>query len=182
MQAQAMSPLRRWAVQGARAGCADGDARPRRAHDLRRGPGSRCGAFDGFASLVQAWSGELQNRRACTPRGGAAWLPDGPHGTRDLRAGQRNAGHDRCRYREPVFFGMIRGAERAASDRGFTMLMMETLESEEVERAALDRLIPAVNGVILSSSHVGFGDSFGRQAQTTGAAQPDGQRGVIGGE
>jgi hypothetical protein len=80
MQAQAMSPLRRWAVQGARAGCADGDARPRRAHDLRCGPGSRCGAFDGFASLVQAWSGELQKPpsmyaawRSSLATGRAAW-------------------------------------------------------------------------------------------------------------
>jgi DNA-binding LacI/PurR family transcriptional regulator len=54
----------------------------------------------------------------------------------------------------PVFFGMIRGAERAASDRGFTMLMVETQESEEVERAALDRLIPVVDGVILSASRM----------------------------
>jgi DNA-binding LacI/PurR family transcriptional regulator len=81
----------------------------------------------------------------------------------------------------PVFFGMIRGAERAASDRGFSMLMVETQESEEVERAALDRLIPVVDDVILSASRR-LGDSLGRQAQTTGAAQPDGQRGVIGGE
>src|SRR5512132_1483291 len=54
----------------------------------------------------------------------------------------------------PVFFGMIRGAERGASDRGFTMLMVETQESEEVERAALDRLIPVVDGVILSASRM----------------------------
>jgi DNA-binding LacI/PurR family transcriptional regulator len=54
----------------------------------------------------------------------------------------------------PVFFGMIRGAKRAASDRGFTMLVVETQEFEEVERAALDHLIPAVDGVILSSSRM----------------------------
>jgi LacI family transcriptional regulator len=36
----------------------------------------------------------------------------------------------------PVFFGMIHGAERAASDRGLTMLMVET----------------QVDGVILSAS------------------------------
>jgi DNA-binding LacI/PurR family transcriptional regulator len=46
------------------------------------------------------------------------------------------------------------GAERAASDRGFTMLMVETQESEGVERAALDRLIPVVDGVILSASRM----------------------------
>ena len=88
MHAQAMSPLRRWAVQGARAGFADRDARPRRADDLRGGPGGGGGAFVGFSSLVQAWSGELQNRRTRAPRGGAAWLPDGPHGARGLRASE----------------------------------------------------------------------------------------------
>ena len=54
----------------------------------------------------------------------------------------------------PVFFGMIRGAERPANDRGFTMLVVETQESEEAERAALDRLIPVVDGLILSSSRM----------------------------
>ena len=54
----------------------------------------------------------------------------------------------------PVFFGMIRGAERAASDLSFTMLVVETQESGDAERAALDRLIPVVDGVILSSSRM----------------------------
>jgi DNA-binding LacI/PurR family transcriptional regulator len=54
----------------------------------------------------------------------------------------------------PVFFGMIRGAERAGSDLSFTMLVVETLESGDAERAALDRLIPVVDGVILSSSRM----------------------------
>ena len=54
----------------------------------------------------------------------------------------------------PVFFGMIRGAERAAQDRGFTVLLLETQESESTERAALDRLIPQVDGAILSSSRM----------------------------
>jgi len=47
---------------------------------------------------------------------------------------------------------MIRGAERAASDLSFTMLVVETEESGDAERTALDRLIPVVDGVILSSS------------------------------
>ncbi|MFL6044756.1 MAG: LacI family DNA-binding transcriptional regulator [Propionibacteriaceae bacterium] len=54
----------------------------------------------------------------------------------------------------PVFFGMIRGAERAGSDLSFTMLVVETQESGDAERAALDRLIPVVDGVILSSSRM----------------------------
>jgi DNA-binding LacI/PurR family transcriptional regulator len=54
----------------------------------------------------------------------------------------------------PVFFGMIRGAERAATDLGFTVLLLETEESESTEREALDRLIPQVDGVVLSSSRM----------------------------
>ncbi len=54
----------------------------------------------------------------------------------------------------PVFFGMIRGAERAANELGFTLLVVETQESERAERAALDRLIPVVDGAILSSSRM----------------------------
>jgi DNA-binding LacI/PurR family transcriptional regulator len=54
----------------------------------------------------------------------------------------------------PVFFGMIRGAERAASDRGFTMLVVESQETESAERSALDRLVPVVDGVVLGSSRM----------------------------
>lgn len=54
----------------------------------------------------------------------------------------------------PVFFGMIRGAERAATERGFTMLVIETQESEQAEREAVDRLLPVVDGVILSASRM----------------------------
>jgi hypothetical protein len=54
----------------------------------------------------------------------------------------------------PVFFRMIRGAERAATGLGFTVLLLETQESESTERQALDRLIPEVDGVVLSSSRM----------------------------
>ena len=54
----------------------------------------------------------------------------------------------------PVFFGMIRGAERAATTNGFTMLVVETQESEPIERAAVDRLLPLVDGVILGASRM----------------------------
>jgi DNA-binding LacI/PurR family transcriptional regulator len=54
----------------------------------------------------------------------------------------------------PVFFGMIRGAERAAADLGFTVLLLESQECESTEQQALDRLIPQVDGVVLSSSRM----------------------------
>jgi DNA-binding LacI/PurR family transcriptional regulator len=54
----------------------------------------------------------------------------------------------------PVFFGMIRGAERSAVASGYTMLVVETQESETSERAALSRVVPAVDGAILTSSRL----------------------------
>ena len=54
----------------------------------------------------------------------------------------------------PVFHGMIRGAERTAVDAGYTMLMVETQESEPSERQALERVVPAVDGIVLTSSRM----------------------------
>jgi LacI family transcriptional regulator len=54
----------------------------------------------------------------------------------------------------PVFFGMIRGAERTAVHAGYTMVLVETQESEESERALLSRVLPSVDGAILTSSRL----------------------------
>jgi DNA-binding LacI/PurR family transcriptional regulator len=54
----------------------------------------------------------------------------------------------------PVFHGMIRGAERTAMHAGYIMLVVETQESVRTEKQALSRLLSAVDGVILSSSRM----------------------------
>jgi DNA-binding LacI/PurR family transcriptional regulator len=54
----------------------------------------------------------------------------------------------------PVFHGMIRGAERTAMHAGYVMLLVETQESEHTEKQALSRVLSAVDGVILSSSRM----------------------------
>src|SRR5215211_4158223 len=54
----------------------------------------------------------------------------------------------------PVFHGMIRGAERTAMHAGYIMLLVETQESEHTEKQALSRVLSAVDGVILSSSRM----------------------------
>ena len=54
----------------------------------------------------------------------------------------------------PVFHGMIRGAERTAMHAGYIMLLVETQESELTEKQALSRVLSAVDGVILSSSRM----------------------------
>lgn len=54
----------------------------------------------------------------------------------------------------PVYFGMIRGAERTAAHAGYTAVVVETQESEATERAALARVQPLVDGVVLTSSRM----------------------------
>jgi len=57
----------------------------------------------------------------------------------------------------PVFFGMIRGAERTAAHSGYSMLIVETQESEATEREALARVQPVADGIVLTSSRMGDG-------------------------
>jgi DNA-binding LacI/PurR family transcriptional regulator len=52
---------------------------------------------------------------------------------------------------------MIRGAERTAAHAGYTTLLVESQESEPNERALLERVIPAVDGVVLASSRLSDG-------------------------
>lgn len=54
----------------------------------------------------------------------------------------------------PVFFGMIRGAERTAAHAGYSMMVMETQESERTERDILARVQPVADGLILTSSRL----------------------------
>lgn len=54
----------------------------------------------------------------------------------------------------PVFFGMILGAERTAREADCTMLLVESQESVAVEREVLDRLLPIVDGVVLLGSRL----------------------------
>ncbi|HEY5848656.1 MAG TPA: LacI family DNA-binding transcriptional regulator [Microlunatus sp.] len=54
----------------------------------------------------------------------------------------------------PVFVGMIRGAEREASQHGLTLAIVETQESQEGEERAIARLEATVDGFILASSRL----------------------------
>ena len=54
----------------------------------------------------------------------------------------------------PVFYGMIRGAERAARHAGCTMVLAESQESAAAEHEALQRIVPAVDAVVLASSRM----------------------------
>ena len=54
----------------------------------------------------------------------------------------------------PVFHDMIRGAERTAGHASYTMILAETQESPHTEKEALHRVLPAVDGLILTSSRI----------------------------
>ncbi|MFT4165926.1 MAG: LacI family DNA-binding transcriptional regulator [Microlunatus sp.] len=54
----------------------------------------------------------------------------------------------------PVFYGMIRGAERTARHEGYELLLVETQESREVEQSLLERLGSVADGIILTSSRL----------------------------
>lgn len=54
----------------------------------------------------------------------------------------------------PVVFGIVRGAEKAASAEGYTLIIAESQESGDTEDAAVSRILPSVDGVILASSRL----------------------------
>ncbi|MGO2053428.1 LacI family DNA-binding transcriptional regulator [Glutamicibacter sp. AOP38-B1-38] len=56
--------------------------------------------------------------------------------------------------RNPVYAEIVRGAEAAASESGYITLLAHTQESEVRERQALERVLPMVDGIVLSSSRM----------------------------
>lgn len=55
----------------------------------------------------------------------------------------------------PVIFGIVRGAEHAASERGYTLVIAESQESGEAESETVRRLMPSVDGIILATTRLG---------------------------
>lgn len=51
----------------------------------------------------------------------------------------------------PVFIEMVRGAELEAERAGYTMMLFDTRESEQRERASTEMFLSAVDGLILTS-------------------------------
>ena len=81
----------------------------------------------------------------------------------------------------PVFVGMIRGAEREAAQHGLTLAIVETQESQEGEERAIARLEATVDGFILASSRLPDQvDPRAGQAQVGGGAEPHGRGGRVG--
>ncbi len=54
----------------------------------------------------------------------------------------------------PVIFGIVRGAEHAASAAGYTLVIAESQESGEAEAEAIERLIPTVDGIVMATTRL----------------------------
>jgi LacI family transcriptional regulator len=54
----------------------------------------------------------------------------------------------------PVVFGIVRGAETAASAAGYTLVITESQESGDAEAEAIERLLPSVDGVVLATTRL----------------------------
>lgn len=54
----------------------------------------------------------------------------------------------------PFYFGIIRGAERAAATADFTLMVGDAHESAEAERRMLNRHLPLVDGMVITSSRL----------------------------
>jgi DNA-binding LacI/PurR family transcriptional regulator len=54
----------------------------------------------------------------------------------------------------PVYFDITRGAEDAAAEAGYTLLLADFRETGRLEREAIDRAVPAVEGLVLAGPRV----------------------------
>jgi len=54
----------------------------------------------------------------------------------------------------PVIFGIVRGAEHAASAAGYTLVIAESQESGDAEAEAISRLLPSVDGIVLATTRL----------------------------
>ena len=54
----------------------------------------------------------------------------------------------------PIYAELVRGAQTAAAAAGFVVLVEDTRESPTMEREAAERVLPAVEGILLASSRM----------------------------
>ena len=53
-----------------------------------------------------------------------------------------------------MVFGMVRGAEHAATAAGFTLVIAESQESGEAESTVIEQIMPSVDGVVLATTRL----------------------------
>lgn len=54
----------------------------------------------------------------------------------------------------PFFFSIIRGAEHVAITEGYSILLVDSQESDELERRLFDRTVPLLDGMIVAASRL----------------------------
>lgn len=54
----------------------------------------------------------------------------------------------------PVWFELVRGAERITASAGYTLVLAESQESPELEAQIADRVLPSVDGLVLVASRL----------------------------
>ena len=54
----------------------------------------------------------------------------------------------------PFFFSIIRGAEHVAVAEGYSIMLIDSEESEELERRLFDRTMPLLDGMIVAASRL----------------------------
>lgn len=54
----------------------------------------------------------------------------------------------------PFFSPIIRGAERAAAEAGYVVLLTDAAEHDEAERRIIQRAVPLVDGLVVASSRL----------------------------
>lgn len=54
----------------------------------------------------------------------------------------------------PFYFGIIRGAEAAAAQHGYSVLLIDAQENEQIERQNLGRALPLIDGILVASSRI----------------------------
>ncbi|WP_109472811.1 LacI family DNA-binding transcriptional regulator [Ornithinimicrobium cavernae] len=100
------------------------------------------------AERIHAVAAELGYRRD------AVFRPRAPSRTRVLGLAVSD-------ITNPFYFGIIRGAERAASTADFTLMVGDAHESADAERRMLERHLPLVDGMVITSSRLSDQDLRG---------------------
>lgn len=54
----------------------------------------------------------------------------------------------------PVYSEVVRGAQATAAEAGYTIVLVDAQESDRREREALERALPAVDGIVLAGSRM----------------------------
>ena len=54
----------------------------------------------------------------------------------------------------PFYYGIIRGAEAAATEAGYTMMLADAQESDVLERQVVARALPMAEGIVMASSRI----------------------------